>query len=50
LFCRGDEEAGLFARKAAYTILQHMYGNVPPAIIKDQVLTAIGGNKVMPSL
>ncbi len=50
LLCRGDEEAGLFAREAAYNILQHMYGAVPPAIIKDQVLTAIGGNKVHQTL
>ena len=47
--CRGNEEAGLFAREAAYTILQHMYGAVPPATIKDRVLASIGGNKVTTS-
>ena len=44
--CRGNEEAGLFAREAAYTILQQIYGAVPPATIKDRVLASTGGNKV----
>lgn len=48
--CRGNEEAGLFAREAAYTILQHMYGAVPPATIKDRVLASTGGNKVSSQL
>ena len=44
--CRGDEEAGLFAREASYVILQHVYGAVPPATIRDHVLASIGGNRV----
>ena len=47
--CRGNEEAGLFAREAAYTILQHTYGAVPPTTIKDRVLASIGGNTVITS-
>ncbi len=45
-FCRGDEEAGLFAREAAYAVLQQMYTTVPPVTIKDCILAAVGGNKV----
>ena len=48
-FCRGDEEAGLFAREAAYAVLQHMYTTVPPVTIKDRILAAVGGNKVRPA-
>jgi hypothetical protein len=45
--CRGDEEAGLYAREAAYYVLQHIYAAIPPADIKEQVLATIGGNKVL---
>ena len=48
-FCRGNEEAGLFVREAAYAILQQMYITLPPATIKDRVLAAVGGNKVHPA-
>ena len=43
---RGNEEAGLFAREAAFLLLRHMYTAVPPADIKDKVLGGIGGNAV----
>ena len=42
----GNEEAGLFAREAAFLLLRHMYAAVPPADIKDRVLGGIGGNGV----
>ena len=48
-FCRGDEEAGLFAREAAYAVLQQMYTTVPPVTIKDRILATVGGNKVRPA-
>ncbi len=44
--CSGSEEAGLFAREAAFLPLRHMYAAIPPADIKDRVLSGIGGNGV----
>ncbi len=43
---RGSEEAGLYAREAAWRLLRHMYAALPPADIKDTVLAAVGGNAV----
>ena len=42
----GNEEAGLYAREAAFLLLRHMYSAVPPPDIKDRVLGGIGGNAV----
>ncbi|KAK9829312.1 hypothetical protein WJX72_005143 [[Myrmecia] bisecta] len=41
---RGDEEAGLMARMAAYQLMRYMYQAIPPEDIKTQILAPVGGN------